>query len=164
MSVIDDLLERNAGYAEGFDAGGLAAPPSLKLAVLTCMDARMDVLRILGLRAGDAHVIRNAGGLATEDAIRSLIISHRKLGTEEVMVIQHTGCGMLTLDGDEMKRQIMEHTGESPPFDLGVIPNLEQGVKDAVTAIRTSPFVQYSSVRGFIYDVETGSLKEVQSP
>lgn len=163
MSVIDDLLKRNAQYAAAFDKGGLAAPPSLKLAILTCMDARIDVLKILGLKEGDAHVIRNAGGLATDDAIRSLMISHRVLGTEELIVIHHTKCGMHTIDEGELKDQVEADTGARPPFELGAIGDLQTGLKDAARALQESPYFNHRNVRAFIYDVDTGTLEEVRA-
>lgn len=162
MSVINDLLRNNAGYSASFDKGGLEAAPALKLAVLTCMDARIDISKVLGLEEGQAHVIRNAGGLPTEDAIRSLIISHRVLGTEELLVIHHTKCGMHTLDSAELKSKIAKETGEEPPFDLGAIPDLDLGVKDAVRDLVDCPYINYRTVRGFVYDVTTGALREVQ--
>ena len=162
MSVIDDLLRNNAEYAAGFDRGHLEAPPTLKLAILTCMDARMDVLKILGLTDGQAHVIRNAGGLATDDAIRSLVISHRVLGTEEVIVVQHTGCGMLGFDEQAMRDRLEEETGEAPSFEFGAIPDLEQGLTSAISSVRESPFLNFKSVRGLIYDVQSGCLEEVR--
>ena len=162
MTVIDDLLRNNAEYASGFDRGGLAAPPALKLAVLACMDSRIDVEKVLGLNDGDAHVIRNAGGLATEDAIRSLIISHHVLGTEEIVVIHHTRCGMHTFVEEELKDRVAGETGARPPFDLGSITDLESGLRDAVTTLQESPFIRYRNVRGFAYDVDTGTLEEVR--
>lgn len=162
MSTIDDLLRNNADYAGSFDKGALNAAPSLKLAVLACMDARIDVLKSLGLKEGDAHVIRNAGGLATEDAIRSLIISQRLLGTEELVVIHHTKCGMLNLPEEKIKRDIAAETGVTPPFGLGALTDLEEGLKGAMDDLVNSPFINYTNVRGFIYDVETGRLQEVQ--
>ena len=161
MSVVDQLLENNETYAASFDKGDLAAAPTLKLAVLTCMDARIDVLKVLGLTEGQAHVIRNAGGLASEDALRSLVISHRVLGTEELIIIQHTQCGMLTLDDDEMRREIAAETGHAPPFELGAIPDLESSVREAVSGMKQNPFIDFQTVRGFVYEVETGRLREV---
>lgn len=161
MSVIDELLENNAQYAAGFRCGDLPAPPALKLAVLACMDARMDVYKLLGLVEGQAHVIRNAGGLATDDAIRSLVVSQRILGVEELVVIQHTKCGMLGFDGDKMSRQLAAETGHEPSFEFGIIHDSEGGVREAVSTLTQSPFLDLKTVRGFIYDIETGLLREV---
>jgi carbonic anhydrase len=129
------------------------------------MDARLDVHRILGLEEGDAHVIRNAGGVVTEDAIRSLVISQRLLGTEEIVLIHHTDCGMLTFKDDEVKRQIQQDTGVRPPFALEAFADLEEDVRQSVARIEASPFIpRKSSVRGFVYDVHTGRLNEVKVP
>src|SRR5438552_17680556 len=129
MSVTDDLLKNNEAYARSFDKGSLALPPAKKLAVLACMDARLHVSKILGLEEGEAHVIRNAGGVATDDAIRSLTISQRLLGTEEVFLIHHTDCGMLTFTDDDVKKKIQSDTGIKPPFALEAFPNVEEDVK-----------------------------------
>jgi carbonic anhydrase len=138
-------------------------PPKRKLAVLACMDARLDVHKILGLEEGDAHVIRNAGGVVTEDAIRSLVISQRLLGTEEIVLIHHTDCGMLTFKDDEVKRQIQQDTGVRPPFALEAFADQEEDVRQSIARIEASPFIpKKSSVRGFVYDVRTGRLNEVK--
>ena len=164
MSITDDALHANQSYAAQFNMGGLAMPPAKKLAVLTCMDARLDVAQILGLKPGDAHVIRNAGGIATEDAIRSLIISHHLLGTQEFMVINHTDCGMLTFKDHDLIERLKRETGA-----MGVVPaafhsftNLEQNVREQVMKLRAHPWLpKQIPIRGFIYDVKTGRLKEV---
>ena len=164
MSATDNLLANNQSYAHSFAKGSLAMPPAKKLAVLTCMDARLDVHRILGLELGDAHIIRNAGGVATEDAIRSLIISQRLLGTEEIVLIHHTDCGMLTFTDDELKKQIEKETGIRPHFALEAFSELEADVRQSIARIAASPFVPIKSkIRGFVYDVKTGELGEVVS-
>lgn len=163
MAVTDELLQNNQAYARGFDKGGLPLPPAKKVAVLACMDARLDVHKILGLQEGDAHVIRNAGGVATDDAIRSLVISQRLLGAEEVILIHHSDCGMLTFRDDEVKKQIEEETGIRPAFALEAFSNLEQDVRQSIARIESSPFIlNKDSVRGFIYEVENGRLREVE--
>src|SRR2546429_4272701 len=163
MSVTDDLLKNNQAYARSFDKGNLPLPPARKLAVLACMDARLDVHNILGLKEGDAHVIRNAGGVATEDAIRSLVISQRLLGTEEVVLIHHTDCGMLTFGDDDVKAQIESETGIRPHFALEAFGDLEKDVRQSIARIKASPFIpRKDSVRGFVYDVGSGALSEVR--
>ena len=165
MSLTDELLANNERYASSFTKGGLAMPPKKKLAVLACMDARLDVHKILGLDEGDAHVIRNAGGVVTDDAIRSLVISQRLLGTEEIILIHHTDCGMLTFKDDEVKRQIQQDTGVRPHFALEAFGDLEEDVRQSIARIEASPFIpRKSSVRGFVYDVRTGRLDEVKVP
>jgi carbonic anhydrase len=162
MSATDDLVANNAAYAAGFAKGGLPGPPRRKVAVLACMDARLDPARVLGLEEGDAHVIRNAGGVVTEDTIRSLVISQRLLGTEEIVLIHHTGCGMLTFRDDEVKDAIEADTGIRPPFALGAFPDLDDDVLQSIARIEASPFLpERDSVRGFVYDIETGRLREV---
>jgi carbonic anhydrase len=162
MSATDDLLRNNEAYAAGFDEGDLPAPPARKTAVIACMDARLDVHRILGLEVGDAHVIRNAGGVVTEDAIRSLAISQRLLGTEEIVLIHHTGCGMLTFSDDDFRRQIQEDTGVKPSWAAEAFSDLDEDVRQSIARIKSSPFVPHKdAVRGFVYDVQTGKLTEV---
>jgi carbonic anhydrase len=162
MSVTDELLENNAAYAESFEKGDLPLPPARGVAVVACMDARLDVHKILGLEEGDAHVIRNAGGVITDDEIRSLTISQRLLGTREVVLIHHTDCGMLTFSDDELKAQIHEEVGVKPHFSMESFSNLEEDVRQSIARIKASPFVPHKeSVRGFIYEVETGRLQEV---
>jgi carbonic anhydrase len=163
MSVTDQLIEHNRQYADSFDKGHLPMPPARKLAVLACMDARLDLHKILGLEEGDAHVIRNAGGVATDDAIRSLVISQRLLGTEEVVLIHHTDCGMLTFADDEVKAQIESETGIRPPFALEAFSDLEGDVRQSIARIKASPFIpRKDSVRGFVYDVAGGALTEIR--
>jgi carbonic anhydrase len=162
MSTTDDLLRNAQTYADSFDKGDLPLPPARKVAVLACMDARLDPNAVLGLQEGDAHVIRNAGGVVTDDAIRSLAISQRLLGTEEVVLIHHTGCGMLTFDDDEFKRSIQEEVGIKPTWSAESSGDLEEDVRQSVARIRTSPFIpRKDSIRGFVYEVETGRLREV---
>jgi carbonic anhydrase len=164
MSVTDQLLENNEAYAAGFDKGDLPMPPGNKVAVLACMDARLNVYRILGLQEGQAHVIRNAGGIATDDAIRSLLISQRLLGTEEIILIHHTDCGMLTFADDEVKAQVQADCGIKPPFSLEAFPDLEEDVRQTIARIKVSPFIpRKDSIRGFVYDVTSGRLNEVKA-
>src|ERR1700693_4705890 len=141
MSVTNELLRNNESYTKSFTKGALALPPAKGVAVLACMDARLDVHKILGLGEGDAHVIRNAGGVATDDAIRSLVISQRLLGTKEIVLLHHTDCGMLTFKDDDVKRQIESETGIRPPFALEAFSNLEDDVKQSIARIQTSPFI-----------------------
>ncbi|TMD96569.1 MAG: carbonic anhydrase [Chloroflexi bacterium] len=165
MSVTDDLVRNNQSYAGSFKKGDLPLPPAKHVAVLACMDARLDVHKILGLQEGDAHVIRNAGGVATDDAIRSLAISQRLLGTTEIVLIHHTDCGMLTFKDDEVKRQIESDTGIRPAFALEAFPDLDDDVRQSIARIQASPFIpDKSSVRGFVYDVRSGRLNEVGVP
>ena len=162
MSATEDLVANNAAYAGNFEKGALPMPPARKVAVLACMDARLDPARVLGLEEGDAHVIRNAGGVVTEDVIRSLAISQRLLGTEEVVLIHHTDCGMLTFTDDAVKAQIEADTGIRPPFALEAFKDLEQDVRQSMARIEASPFVpNKAAVRGFVYDVRSGRLSEV---
>jgi carbonic anhydrase len=165
MSAIDEVLRSNAAFAAGYTVGSMAAAPDRRIAVLTCMDARLDVLRMLGLRVGDAHVLRNAGGVVTEDGIRSLMLSQRLLGTREVMVIQHTGCGLLGLSEKELTEEIERETGTRLPFALGGFDDLEESVRSSVARIRATPLLPHREhVRGFIYDIGTGRLAEVAPP
>jgi carbonic anhydrase len=162
MSVTEELLQNNAIYAESFEKGDLPLPPARGVAVVACMDARLDVHKILGLEEGDAHVIRNAGGVITDDEIRSLTISQRLLGTREIILIHHTDCGMLTFSDDELKAQIHEEVGMKPHFSMESFSDLEEDVRQSMARIQASPFVSHKeSVRGFIYEVETGRLREV---
>ena len=162
MSVTEELLRNNAIYAESFEKGDLPLPPARDVAVVACMDARLDVHKILGLEEGDAHVIRNAGGVITDDEIRSLTISQRLLGTREVILIHHTDCGMLTFSDDELKAQIHEDVGLKPHFSMESFSDLEEDVRQSVARIQASPFIPHKeSVREFIYEVETGRLCEV---
>ncbi len=165
MSQIDELLGNAEAHAEGFDDGLLSSVPARKVAVVTCMDARIDPSRLLGLREGDAHVIRNAGGVVTEDTIRSLSISQRKLGTEEIALIQHTGCGLLSFTDEEFAAELEIETGGRPRWSAHTFADLEQSVRDGVERIRSSPFVpRTGTVRGLVYQVETGRLREVHTP
>jgi carbonic anhydrase len=154
-------LAENARYAASFDRPNLDLPPSRRLAVLACMDARLTVEQVLGLRTGEAHIIRNAGGLATDDAIRSLVISQRLLGTDEVLVIEHTGCGMLTFDDDDVRADIAAQTGESVDLPLLAFPELESNLRAQVERIREHPWIKDVPVTGAIYEVETGRLRPV---
>jgi carbonic anhydrase len=161
MSATDDLLRNNEAYAGSFDKGDLPIPPGKKVAVIACMDARLDPARALGLEEGDAHVIRNAGGVVTDDAIRSLAISQRLLGTEEIVLIHHTGCGMLTFNDDEFRASIEKDTGIRPAWAAEAFADLEGDVRQSIARIQASPFLQSKNVRGFVYEVETGRLREV---
>ncbi len=161
-AVTDELLKNNESYAKSFNKGNLPLPPAKPVAVLACMDARLDVHKILGLEEGDAHVIRNAGGVATDDAIRSLVISQRLLGTTEIILIHHSDCGMLTFKDDDVKKQIEKEVGIRPAFALEAFSDLAGDVKQSIARIKASPFIPgKQSVRGFIYDVKTGRLSEV---
>ncbi|MFN2478469.1 MAG: beta-class carbonic anhydrase [Pseudonocardiaceae bacterium] len=161
MSVTDDLLANNARYAETF-SGPLPMPPGKHVAVVACMDARLDVYRVLGLNEGEAHVIRNAGGVITDDEIRSLAISQRLLGTQEIILIHHTDCGMLTFTDDQFKKSIQDETGIKPPWAAEAFPDLDEDVRQSIARIKASPFVpKTDSIRGFVFDVATGKLNEV---
>ncbi|MBA3509247.1 MAG: carbonic anhydrase [Thermoleophilaceae bacterium] len=162
MSVTDELVENNKEYAANFDKGDLPIPPAKKVAVVACMDARLVPTRLLGLEEGDAHVIRNAGGLVTDQEIRSLSISQTLLGTEEIVLIHHTDCGMLSFTDDQFKDQIEESTGQRPDWEPGAFADLEENVRSAIRRIKDSPFVpKKDAIRGFVYEVETGRLREV---
>ncbi len=162
MGAIDELLANNERYAATFDKGDLPVPPQKRVAIVACMDARLDPARALGLEEGDAHVIRNAGGVVTDDVIRSLVISQRLLGTREVMLIHHTDCGMLTFKDDDLKAQIERETGIRPPFSFEAFANLEEDLRQSVRRLKASPFIPFKeNIRGFIYDVKTGRLHEV---
>ena len=162
MSATNELLAANGSYAENFTKGGKPMPPAKKVAVVACMDARIETGRLLGLEEGDAHVIRNAGGVVTDDVIRSLAISQRLLGTTEIVLVHHTDCGMLTFKDDGLKAQIEEDTGLRPPFALEAFSSPEDDVRQSVRRIEVSPFVPHKdNIRGFVYDVETGRLNEV---
>jgi carbonic anhydrase len=163
MTAIDEYLANNARYAETF-SGPLPMPPSRHVAVVACMDARLNVYGLLGVGNGEAHVIRNAGGVITDDAIRSLAISQRLLGTTEIMLIHHTECGMLMFRDDDLKAEIEADTGLRPPFALEAFTDLDADVLQSIARIKASPFVpRKDSVRGFVYDVTTGRLREVKS-
>jgi len=162
MSPTDELLANNESYAASFSKGDLPVSPARKVAVVACMDARLNVYALLGLQEGDAHVIRNAGGVVTDDAIRSLTISQRLLGTEEIILIHHTGCGMLTFSDDEFKASIEQETGIKPEWAAEAFADLDDDVRQSINRIKASPFIpRKDSVRGFVYEVETGRLREV---
>jgi carbonic anhydrase len=162
VSVTDDLLRNNAEFASSFKQGDLPMPPGKGLAVVACMDARLNVYALLGLSEGQAHVIRNAGGVVTEDVIRSLAISQWLLGTSEIILIHHTDCGMLTFTDDQVKADIEADTGLRPHFALEAFSDLERDIRQSIARIKASPFVpNKGSVRGFIFDVTTGRLQEV---
>jgi len=162
MSVTDELIRNAEKYAEQFDKGDLPLPPARKVAVVACMDARLDPAGALGLNEGDAHVIRNAGGVVTDDEIRSLAISQRLLGTTEIILIHHTDCGMLTFTDDGFRRTIQDETGIKPEWPAEAFDDLEEDVRQSIARIKASPFVpRKDSVRGFVYDVHTGRLSEV---
>jgi carbonic anhydrase len=162
MSAIDEALLRNQAYASTYYRRHFPHQPTKRLAVVACMDARIDVYRVLGLEPGDAHVIRNAGGVVTEDVIRSLLISQRLLGTEEILLLHHTGCGMQTFRDDDLKATVERDTGVRPPFALEAFADLEGDVRQSIARLRASLFVADRHVRGFVYDVETGRLAEVR--
>src|ERR1700757_4122307 len=162
MSSTDEMLANNEAYAASFDKGDLPMPPGKKVAIVACMDARLNPAGALGLQEGDAHVIRNAGGVVTDDAIRSLAISQRLLGTREIILIHHTDCGMLTFPDDDFKRSIQEETGVKPPWAAEAFPDAEEDVRQSLRRIENSPFVtKHVSLRGFVFDVATGKLEEV---
>ncbi|MGA7987800.1 MAG: carbonic anhydrase [Candidatus Dormiibacterota bacterium] len=162
MSATDELLQNNERYVASFDKGDTPLPPARGVAVVACMDARLHVSAILGLEVGDAHIIRNAGGVISEDAIRSLVISQRLLGTKEIVLIHHTDCGMLTFSDDAVKAQIKEETGIRPAFALEAFPDAEDDVRQSIARIKSNPFIpRRDNVRGFVYDVTTGKLNEV---
>ena len=163
MSETDELLRNNAAYADAYAHGHLPPQPGKPVAVLTCMDARIDPHRMLGLAEGDAHVIRNAGGVANDDALRSLVVSQRKLGTREVLVILHTDCGMRTFVEDDFVGQLEAETGVRPPWETTSFHHeIEADVRRALARVRESPFLPHvDAVRGFVYEVETGRLREV---
>jgi carbonic anhydrase len=162
MIVTDELLRNNAEFARTFSNADLPMPPGRALAVVACMDARLNVYALLGLREGEAHVIRNAGGVVSDDVIRSLVISQRLLGTREVVLIHHTDCGMLTFTDDAVKADIEADVGFRPPFALEAFPDLERDVRQSIDRIKANPFVPHKdAVRGFVYDVRSGALQEV---
>ena len=162
MSATDDILANNARYAAQFSKQQTPLPPGKGTAMVVCMDARLETGRMLGLEEGDAHVIRNAGGVVTDDVLRSLVISQRLLGTREIILIHHTDCGMLTFKDDDVKASIEADTGLRPSFALEAFPNLEDDVRQSVRRIQACPFIPVKDqIRGFIYDVETGRLNEV---
>jgi carbonic anhydrase len=162
MSQTDKLLRNAEKYAEDFDKGDLPMPPGRKVAIVACMDARLSPFALLGLEVGDAHVIRNAGGVITEDEIRSLAISQRLLGTEEIILLHHTDCGMLTFTDDEFRQSIQEETGIKPTWSAECFSDVDEDLRQSLARITSSPFIpKKDSVRGFVYEVETGRLREV---
>ncbi len=161
MSTTDELLANAQGYEQGFAKGDLPMPPDRKVAVVACMDARLNVYGLLGLSEGDAHVIRNAGGVVTDDTIRSLAISQRLLGTEEIVLIHHTDCGMLTFSDDAFRSQVAQDTGIKPPWAAESFSDLDEDVRQSLARVNASPFIVHKNVRGFVYDVKSGGLREV---
>jgi carbonic anhydrase len=162
VPVTDDLLANNANYAATFDKGDLPVQPASRLAVVACMDSRLDLFALLGLGEGEAHIIRNAGGVVTDDTIRSLTISQRLLGTEEIILIHHTDCGMLKVTEDAFRQEILEATGMRPTWATEAFTDLETDVRQSIARLKASPFIpRTDQVRGFIYEVETGKLREV---
>jgi carbonic anhydrase len=166
MSIIDDTLNANQSYARSFALSHLPMPPARKLAIVACMDARLTVEQFLGLKTGDAHIIRNAGGIVTEDALRSLILSHHLLGTQEFMIINHTDCGMLTFKDQELAAKLEAGTNASPvaPSRFYSFTDVENNVRQQIQRVKTHPWIpKQIPVRGFVYDVKTGSLREVSA-
>jgi carbonic anhydrase len=162
MSVTDELIANNEAYVASFDKGDLPMPPGKKVAIVACMDARLNIYGMLGLSEGEAHVIRNAGGVVTDDEIRSLAISQRLLGTEEIILIHHTDCGMLTFTDDAFKASVEEDTGIKPEWAAEAFADLDGDVRQSVARIKASPFIpRKDAIRGFVYEVETGRLREV---
>jgi carbonic anhydrase len=162
MSVIDEFVQNAESYAERFDKGALPLPPAKRVAIVACMDARLNPYALLGLQEGDAHVIRNAGGVITDDEIRSLTISQRLLGTEEIMLIHHSDCGMLTFRDDDFRREVQTDTGIRPEWAAEAFDDLDDDVRQSIARIKASPFIpKKGTVRGFVYEVETGRLREV---
>ncbi len=161
MTITDEFVEANKSYQADFD-GPLPLPPARRTAVIACMDARLDPAKILGINEGDAHVIRNAGGVVTEDALRSLAISQRLLGTEEIVLLHHTDCGMITFRDDEFRQGIEAETGIRPTWSSEAFPDAAQDVKQGIKRIETNPFIpRKDNIRGFVFDVATGAINEV---
>ena len=166
MSVVEAVLKSNQSYAQNFTLGDLPMPPARKLAVIVCMDARLTVEEMLGLKTGDAHIIRNAGGIVTEDALRSLIISYYLLGTQEFMIINHTDCGMLTFKDEELRAKLQKQTGTRAvtPVHFHTFSDLEKNVRQQIQTVQLHPWIpKHIPVRGFVYDVKTGRLNEVSA-
>lgn len=161
MTTTAELIHANTTYAGDFQQAGLALPPARKVAIVACMDARLDVYRAVGLDLGDAHVIRNAGGVVSDDVIRSLTISQRLLGTTEIVLIHHTDCGMLTFTDDAVKQTIVDDVGLRPSFALEAFDDLDTDISQSIARIQASPFIVHKNVRGFVYDVDAGLLREV---
>ncbi|MDH3213192.1 MAG: carbonic anhydrase [Myxococcales bacterium] len=163
MTAIEQLLANNSGYAGAFSKAELPMPPGMQIAIVACMDARLETGALLGLKEGDAHMIRNAGGVVSDDVIRSLTISQRLLGTREIMLIHHTDCGMLTFKDADVKDAILAETGIRPPFSLEAFPDLDGDVRQSIARIQASPFIPHKDrIRGFVYEVESGRLREVR--
>ena len=164
MGVLDDLIARNRAFAAHYDRGHLDVRPSLRLAIVTCMDSRLDVFAALGLDDGQAHILRNAGGVITDDVIRSLAISQRRLGTEEVTLIHHTDCGLQLITDDGFRAELQEATGMAPSFAIESFTDVDADVRQSIARVRHSPFLLHRDrVRGLIYDVDTGVLREVEA-
>jgi carbonic anhydrase len=164
VDTIDELLENNRGFAASLQAAHLDVKPRRRLAIVTCMDSRLDVFAALGLQHGEAHVLRNAGGVITDDVIRSLAVSQRRLGTREVMLIHHTDCGMQTLTDDGFRAELQEATGIAPSFAIESFSDVDADVRQSILRVRHSPFVPHrDAVRGFVYDVDTHALREVDA-
>jgi carbonic anhydrase len=161
MSVTDQLLANNEAYAERFDGTGLPGSPARKVAVVACMDARLDVHGALGLGLGDVHVIRNAGGVVTDDIIRSLAVSQHLLGTEEIVLLHHTDCGMQRFSDEELAERLRKETGERPAWRGRAFTDLDESVRQSIRALKESPFIPHKAVRGFVFDVKTGKLREI---
>ena len=166
MAVIEEVIKANESYAQNFTLGELPMPPGRKLAVVACMDARVTVEEVLGLKTGDAHIIRNAGGIVTEDTVRSLIISHHLLGTQEFLLIHHTDCGMLTFKDEELRAKLQQQTGTATvaPVHFHAFSDLEEDVRQQIQKLKSHPWIpKHIPVRGFIFDVKTGKLHEVST-
>jgi carbonic anhydrase len=162
MGVIDDLLDHNRAFAQRYPHRGLGVMPTLRLAIVTCMDSRLDIFAALGLDLGQAHVLRNAGGIITDDVIRSLAISQRRLGTEEIMLIHHTDCGMQLITDDGFRAELQAATGMAPSFAIESFRDIDADVRQSMARIRTTPFLRFNDrVRGFVYEVGTGVLREI---
>jgi carbonic anhydrase len=166
VNIFDELMEHNKGYAKRFDLGHLQTPPVKKLVILTCMDSRMDLEQLLGLRVGDAHMIRNAGGIATDDAIRSLILSTHLLGTRAIAVIQHTQCGLMSITDEEFRWRLSTETGrDASHLQFHAFRDIDHNIAEQVLRIRQHPFLpKQIQVRGYAYDVTTGALREIAVP
>ena len=161
MSVTDELLENNRRWAAAFDKRGLSNRPAKKVAIVACMDARFLPSRVLGVEEGDAHIIRNAGGVVTDDGIRSLAISQHLLGTEEIILVHHTNCGLEGIDEEEIRGRLRGEAGVDPPWRLEAFEKVDESVRESIRRITESPFIPHKNVRGFVYDVEDGTLREV---
>lgn len=161
--MTDELVDRNKEYAARFHAGGRATEPALRVAVVACMDSRLDVFAALGLRVGDAHVIRNAGGVVTDDVIRSLVLSQRLLGTREVVLVHHTRCGLASATDDELREMLREATGSEPEFAFETFTDVDDSVRRSIRRLHASPFLaEKGGIRGFVFDVDSGALREVE--